>query len=100
MDLLLLGTVIGLTLFGLAMIASVSVFKSYQLTQNLVNQGLLDAPSNAFFLKRSAMHVVISFSVMMIAASIPYRLWQRYARLLFLATVAMLIAVFLPGLRN
>ena len=100
MDLLLLGTVMGLTLFGLAMIASVSVFKSYQLTQHMVDQGLLNAPSNSFFLKRSALHVLVSFAVMMITASIPYRVWERYARTLFLLTLALLIGVLLPGLRN
>ncbi len=100
MDLLLLGIAIGLTLFGLAMIASVSVFKSYQLTQSLVNQGLLSEPNNAFFLKRSSLHVFFSFCVMMTMAIIPYRLWERFARWLFLGTILALILVFLPGIRN
>lgn len=100
MDLLLLGIAIGLTLFGLAMIASVSVFKSYQLTQSLVNQGLLSEPHNAFFLKRSSLHVLFGFFVMMVMAIIPYHLWERLARWLFLATILSLILVFLPGLRN
>lgn len=100
MDLLLLGTAVGLTLFGLAMIASVSVFKSYQLTQHMVDQGLLASPSNSFFLKRSALHVLFSFMVMMLCACVPYRLWERYAKVFFLLTLTMLIAVFLPGFRN
>lgn len=100
MDLLLLGVAIGLTLFGLAMIASVSVFKSYQLTQHLVDQGLLAAPSNSFYLKRSAIHVFFSLIVMLVTASIPYHLWQKYARGLFLLTIIFLIAVFMPGIKN
>ncbi len=100
MDLLLLGTAMGLTLFGLAMIASVSVFKSYQITQHMVDIGTLALPSNSFFLKRSAFHVLVSIVVMLITASIPYHLWERYAKVLFLITIAMLIAVLLPGLRN
>ena len=40
MDLLLLGIVAVLTIFGLAMIASVSVFESYQLTERLTGQGV------------------------------------------------------------
>jgi cell division protein FtsW len=100
MDLLLLGIAIGLTLFGLAMIASVSVFKSYQLTQHLVDQGLLSAPNNAFFLKRSSLHVFFSFCIMALTAVIPYHFWERYARWLFLGTIVSLILVFLPGIRN
>lgn len=100
MDLLLLGIAIGLTLFGLAMIASVSVFKSYQLTQALVNQGLLSEPNNSFFLKRSSLHVLFSFGVMMLTAITPYHLWERFARWLFLGTILSLLLVFLPGIRN
>jgi cell division protein FtsW len=100
MDLLLLGIAIGLTLFGLAMIASVSVFESYQLTSRLVAQGLLDAPSNSFYLWRSALHVFSGFVIMFITMSIPYHFWEKYARILFLGTIVLLIAVFIPGLRN
>ncbi len=100
MDLLLLGIAIGLTLFGLAMIASVSVFESYQLTQRLVNQGLRSEPSNSFYLWRSSMHVFMGFIVMGITTIIPYHVWERFARGLFLITIVLLILVFLPGLRN
>jgi len=99
-DLLLLGVVIGLTLFGLAMIASVSVFKSYQLTQRLVDQGLLTDPSNSLFLWRSSLHVCAGFAAMFFTMMIPYRLWERYARMLFLLTIGLLIIVFLPWFRN
>lgn len=100
MDLLLLGIAIGLTLFGLAMIASVSVFESYQLTERLADRGLLDAPSNSYYLWRSSIHVFIGFILMMIVAVIPYRVWQYYARGLFLLTIALLILVFIPGIGN
>jgi cell division protein FtsW len=100
MDLLLLGIVIGLTLFGLAMIASVSVFESYQLTERLTNAGKLDAPSNSYFLWRSSLHVFVGFMTMGFAAIIPYQLWQRYARSLFLLTIILLVLVFIPGLGN
>ena len=46
-DPLFLGLTIGLTLFGLAMIASVSVFESYQISSRLVRQGVLAEPTNA-----------------------------------------------------
>ena len=100
MDLLLLGIAIGLTLFGLAMIASVSVFKSYQLTERLVVQGLRESPSNSLFLWRSAIHVFVGFMAMGITAIIPYHLWERYAKVLFLLTILLLISVFLPWFQN
>lgn len=96
-DLLLLGVVCVLVLFGLAMIASVSVFESYQITQHLVTQGLRENTSNSFYLLRSFLHVSISFSAMFIAMIIPYHLWERLAMPLFLLTLILLIAVFLPG---
>jgi cell division protein FtsW len=99
-DLLLLGIAVGLALFGLAMIASVSVFDSYQLTLRLADRGLRDAPTNAFYLTRSSIHVAVGLVAMMVAASIPYRLWERLARPLFLLTILLLFAVFLPGLGN
>lgn len=100
MDWLLFGIAVGLTLFGLAMIASVSVFKSYQLTLGLVNQGILTEPNNAFYLKRTALHLIVALGAMFTTAIIPYRLWERFARWLFLATIIALMLVFVPGLRN
>lgn len=88
MDLLLLGVAVGLTLFGLAMIASVSVFKSYQLT--LDDAG---GPTNAFYLWRSSFHVLISTCAMLGVSLIPYRTWERYALPLFGLTVLLLITV-------
>lgn len=100
MDLLLLGIVIGLTLFGLAMIASVSVFESYQLTERLTASGLMEAPNNSYFLWRSSLHVFMGFVLMGITAFIPYRLWERLAKYLFLVTIILLILVFIPGIGN
>jgi len=100
MDLLLLGIVIGLTLFGLAMIASVSVFESYQLTERLMEKGLIDAPNNSYFLWRSSLHVFMGFIAMAIVALIPYHFWEKSARLLFLITIILLVLVFIPGIGN
>lgn len=98
-DFLLLGITVVLTLFGLAMISSVSVFESYQITQRLVTQGLRDVPSNSFYLWRSFRHVFFGFGAMAVTMLIPYRLWQRLAFPLFGATLLLLLAVFLPGVR-
>lgn len=99
MDFLLAGITVVLVLFGLAMIASVSVFESYQLTQRLVEQGIRDAPSNAFYLLRSSMHVLIGLVAMGLCMLVPYRLWEALALPLFGGTLLLLIALFIPGIR-
>lgn len=98
-DFLLLGITVVLTLFGLAMISSVSVFESYQITQRLVAQGLRDTPGNSFYLWRSFRHVIFGFGAMGIMTLLPYRLWQRLAFPLFIATLLLLFALFIPGLQ-
>lgn len=97
-DLLLLGIAIVLTLFGLAMIASVSVFESYQITERLTEQGLRAGPSNSFYLLRSFFHVMFGMTAMFIMMIIPYRVWERFAKPLFLLTIVLLLALFIPGL--
>jgi cell division protein FtsW len=100
MDVLLLGIAILLTVFGLAMIASVSVFESYQLTERLTEKGLMDSPSNSYFLWRSSIHVFFGLIAMLFMAAIPYRTWERLAPVLFLGTIFLLLLVFIPGLGN
>jgi len=97
-DLLLLGITIVLTLFGLAMIASVSVFESYQLTLRMTEQGLRDAPSNSFYLWRSFSHVLVGMGALTVTTIIPYQCWGHLARLLFLVSILLLIGVFIPGI--
>jgi cell division protein FtsW len=100
MDLLLFGITSVLVLFGQAMIASVSVFESYQITQRLVEQGLREETSNSFYLLRSFLHVLVGFGVMGFTMIVPYRLWEKLAMPLFFVTLILLIAVFLPGISS
>ncbi|MFA5799362.1 MAG: putative peptidoglycan glycosyltransferase FtsW [Candidatus Peribacteraceae bacterium] len=99
-DFLLLGIVLSLSLFGLAMIASVSVYQSYQLTQRFVELGTGEAPSNAFYLWRSFLHMLIALSALCVTSVIPYHVWQRFARVLFLGNLILLVMLFVPGLGN
>lgn len=79
------------------MIASVSVFESYQITQQLVGRGLREAPSNSFYLLRSFAHVAVGLTGMCVTMMIPYRLWEKLAMPLFGGTLILLLMVFLPG---
>lgn len=98
MDLLLAGVTVVLTLFGLAMIASVSVFESYQITERLVAQGARELPSNSFYLWRSFFHVLLSMGAGVICLIVPYRAWEKLALPLFALTLVLLVIVFLPGI--
>jgi cell division protein FtsW (lipid II flippase) len=82
------------------MIASVSVYQSYQLTQRFVESGSWEAPSNAFYLWRSFMHMLVALSALGVTSIIPYHFWQRHARTLFLINMGFLILLFAPGLGN
>ncbi len=93
-----MGIAIGLSLFGLAMIASVSVFQSFQLTSRMTDLGLRDTPTNSFYLLRSSLHVFTGIGLMLFISLIPYRMWERYARVLFLLSILFLFALFIPGL--
>lgn len=99
-DFLLLGIALGLSLFGLAMIASVSVYQSYQLTQRFVESGSWAAPSNAFYLWRSFVHMLVALGALGVTSIIPYHFWQRHARTLFLLNMGFLIMLFIPGIGN
>lgn len=99
-DFLLLGVALGLSLFGLAMIASVSVYQSYQLTQRFVDSGTWELPSNSFYLWRSFLHMLAALLGMGVCSIIPYHFWQKHARILFLVNMALLLSLFIPGLGN
>ncbi len=94
-DLLLLGIAVVLTLFGLAMIASVSVFESYQLTLHLTGVG-----SNSFYLWRTVLHVAAGLVVMVTMMAIPYHFWEKHARTLFFLSTILLVVVLIPGLNS
>ncbi len=99
-DFLLLGIALGLSLFGLAMIASVSVYQSYQLTQRFVDAGTWVAPSNAFYLWRSFLHMLVALSALGVTMIIPYHFWEKYAKALFLCNLILLLTLFIPGIGN
>ncbi|OGJ54687.1 hypothetical protein A3D11_00165 [Candidatus Peribacteria bacterium RIFCSPHIGHO2_02_FULL_49_16] len=100
MDLLLCGIAFGLTGFGVAMIASVSVFESYQLTERLAAEGIISEPTNSFYLWRGFFHMVIGVFVMIVIACIPYHFWRYFAHIIFLGTLLLVFALFIPGLSN
>jgi cell division protein FtsW len=56
----------------------------------------LDAKKN----QKTSRHVLVGLTGMALASLTPYRLWERYARTLFIISLLLLIALYIPGLSN
>lgn len=87
-----------LVIFGIIMISSVSVYQSYQLTSGMVAQGLRDEPSNSFYLWRHFWRALLSIPLWIFAIYFPLRFWKKAALPLFVITIFLLFALFLPGI--
>ena len=80
------------------MVSSVSVYESYQLTESMVQQGLRVAPTNSFYLWRHLFRAIMSVPLLFIGLYTPLNLWKKIALPLFVVSLALLIALFLPGI--
>lgn len=97
MDTVLAVTIFGLVLFGVVMISSVSVYESYQLTENLVNRGLLEQPINSFYLWRHLFRVLIAVPIGVVMIYLPIKIWKKSALVMFVLALMLLASLFLPG---
>lgn len=53
---------------------------------------------NEYFLYRQAMYIIVSMAASAIVFRIPIAVWQKYAPMLFIGTLVMLVLVLIPGL--
>jgi cell division protein FtsW len=87
-DRALVGVVLTLILLGTVMVYSASI-------------ALADSPrynvAPTYFLVRHVLSLGIAFCVAAIAFQVPMATWQRLAPLLFVATMALLVLVLIPG---
>ncbi|MDO8452601.1 MAG: putative lipid II flippase FtsW [bacterium] len=85
----LLFTVLGLLLFGVVMV---------------FNASLVDAIKNHsdkfFFIKRQAIWTVIGLAGMVFLARLPYLVLAKFAKPILIGSLALLIAVLIPGISN
>jgi len=86
-DYLLLVLLFALVVFGLIMISSVSVVVSYDTFGD----------SHQFF-KDQLVSALIGLVVFLVVSKINYRFWKKYALLMLIVTLGLLIMVFIPGL--
>lgn len=89
--------IFALVLFGIVMISSVSVYESYELTESMTRKGILEAPTNDFYLWRHLSRVAISIPLFFLAANVPMSFWKKIALPFFVFSLALMIALFLPG---
>jgi cell division protein FtsW len=76
-------TVFGLVLFGILMIYSASIILAHTLYGD-----------DQYFVKRQLVSAVIGFVILAITASVDYKLWERWAGWMLIATFVALISVF------
>ncbi len=90
----LLFSTLFLIVLGLMMISSVSVFESYNVTQELVEKGLRQFPSNDFYLIRSIFYTILSLFLGFVAFLLPTDIWAKIAKPIFLSTLILLLLTF------
>jgi cell division protein FtsW len=89
-DQLLVWVVLILMLLGMVMVYSASIA--------LPDSPKYAAYKNNYFLIRQAVFITIAVLVALMTFRIPIAVWQRSAPYLFIGTLVLLMAVFLPGL--
>ena len=89
--------VLGLSIFGMIMISSVSVYPSFKVTSLMVALGTATEAYNSFYLVRNIIHVIIGFVIFAFIAKTPYTIFERYAREIFLTVVILLFVVLFLG---
>ncbi len=96
-DKVLAVVILCLVIFGIIMISSVSVYQSYQITSDMARKGLIDAATNSFYLWRHFWRAIIGIPLGFLAIYFPLGFWKRSALPLFVISILLLIALFLPG---
>ena len=89
--------VLGLVIFGMVMISSVSVYSSFKVTSKMVAAGTLWETQNYFYLLRNIFNVLMGVSIMVICSKIPYQFFEKFARHIYVACVIFLSLVFVIG---
>ena len=81
-----------LMLFGLVMVYSASI-------------ALPDSPKfaylgdkNEYFLYRQTMYIIVSMAAAAVAFQVPVAVWQKWAPMMFIGTLVLLMIVLIPGI--
>ncbi len=89
--------ILALVIFGMIMISSVSVYSSFKVTSRMVAAGILGETQNNFYLLRNIFNVAMGVSIMVVCSKIPYHIFEKFARHIFIIGVGFLSLVFIIG---
>jgi cell division protein FtsW (lipid II flippase) len=96
-DTTLVFLILGLVIFGMIMISSVSVYSSFKVTSRMVAAGTLGETQNYFYLLRNIFNVLMGTAIMVICSKIPFQFFEKFARHIFIASWIFLAMVFVIG---
>jgi cell division protein FtsW len=85
--------VLGLIVFWMIMISSVSVYSSYRVTDLMVQKWQIEKAYNYFYVLRNIIHVIVSLVVMVFVVKINYQFFDRYSKRIFGVNILLLIIV-------
>jgi cell division protein FtsW len=89
--------ILGLIIFGMIMISSVSIWSSHRVTSSMVEAGYIESAYNHFYVLRNIIHVAISLTLLGIMVKIPYKYYEKSAKYLFGWTLILLVLVLIIG---
>ena len=87
--------VVALIIVWMVMISSVSVYSSYKVTSQMVTRWEIAEAYNHFYVLRNIIHVCISMALLWVIVKIPYTYYEKYAKYIFLACLALLVFVLI-----
>ena len=84
---------LGLVIFWMIMISSVSVYSSFNLTNWFVAKGLIDETYNYFYVIRNIAHVSIGLIILSILTKIPYKFFEKHIKVIAWIILFLLLFV-------
>lgn len=85
--------IIALVIFGMIMISSVSVYPSFKITSQMVARGLLDEPSNSFYLSKNILHVITGIFFLTVFSKLSYTWFEKYSSMILAWVIGVLVVV-------
>ncbi len=89
--------ILGLVIFWMIMISSVSVYSSFKVTSKMFADGKIEEANNYFYLLRNMIHVWMGLFAVVIISKIDYTFFERYAKRIFWTTLLFLFIVLFIG---
>jgi cell division protein FtsW len=90
-------SVFALIIFWMIMISSVSVYSSFRVTSLLEKSWQIQEAYNHFYVIRNIIHVFISMVILVFLVKIPYLVFEKYAKHIFIWNLLLMFYVLFFG---